>query len=290
VEGRLSKAFRTNAPAQGGTYAYDALNRLASRTVTSGAATTTTLHVHDTSDRIVAETDTAGVTLREYIWVGDLPVAAVDGVNTATPTLYYVHTDHLGRPARMIAQNWAWVWDVIYAPFGAASAIFDATAKLDMRVPGQWFQLESGLAYNWHRHYDASLGRYVQPDPLRVDEREGGVVGGISPSVLQPRSTLMEEIYRRLGVMRLGFPEAATVSSLLWRAVYPDGPSAFEYASQGPLTKIDPNGLQPKDQRYGLPKAFWRWYHRECKLPGDSDLTYDEACDLHDEWCRLGKP
>ncbi|MCC2100630.1 MAG: RHS repeat-associated core domain-containing protein, partial [Hyphomicrobiales bacterium] len=32
--------------------------------------------------------------------------------------------------------------------------------------PGQWFQLESGLAYNWHRHYDATLGRYVQPDPL----------------------------------------------------------------------------------------------------------------------------
>ena len=37
---------------------------------------------------------------------------------------------------------------------------------LDLRLPGQWFQLEAGLHYNWHRHYDASLGRYTQADPL----------------------------------------------------------------------------------------------------------------------------
>jgi RHS repeat-associated protein len=36
----------------------------------------------------------------------------------------------------------------------------------DTRFPGQWFQLESGLHYNWHRHYDPTLGRYTQPDPL----------------------------------------------------------------------------------------------------------------------------
>ncbi|MEJ2625075.1 MAG: RHS repeat-associated core domain-containing protein [Pseudolabrys sp.] len=35
-----------------------------------------------------------------------------------------------------------------------------------MRFPGQYFQLESGLAYNRYRHYDPTLGRYTQPDPL----------------------------------------------------------------------------------------------------------------------------
>jgi RHS repeat-associated protein len=39
-------------------------------------------------------------------------------------------------------------------------------APEDLRFPGQWFQLETGLAYNWHRHYDATTGRYLQPDPL----------------------------------------------------------------------------------------------------------------------------
>jgi RHS repeat-associated protein len=134
--------------------------------VTSGTATTTTLYIHDINDHIIAETDPAGATRREYIWVGDLPVAVVDGVNTASPVLYYVHTDHLGRPARMMAQNGAAVWDVTYAPFGSVISIMDATSKLDTRFPGQWFQLESGLAYNWHRHYDVTTGRYVQPDPI----------------------------------------------------------------------------------------------------------------------------
>jgi RHS repeat-associated protein len=41
-----------------------------------------------------------------------------------------------------------------------------APATDTLRFPGQYYQLEDGLAYNWHRSYDASLGRYTQPDPL----------------------------------------------------------------------------------------------------------------------------
>ncbi|WP_275938811.1 RHS repeat-associated core domain-containing protein [Methylocystis parvus] len=61
----------------------------------------------------------------------------------------------------------------MYSPFGATSYVSNAAgfSGQDIRFPGQWFQLETGLAYNWHRHYDASIGRYVQPDPL-------GLTGG----------------------------------------------------------------------------------------------------------------
>ena len=59
----------------------------------------------------------------------------------------------------------SFVWSAEYQPWGAVQSLSGALT-LDLRFPGQWFQLEAGLHYNWHRHYDASLGRYTQPDPL----------------------------------------------------------------------------------------------------------------------------
>jgi hypothetical protein len=41
------------------------------------------LHLHDLDDRIIAETDISGHTLREYIWLGDTPLAVVGNVPTS---------------------------------------------------------------------------------------------------------------------------------------------------------------------------------------------------------------
>jgi hypothetical protein len=49
------------------------------------------------ADHIIAPTDASGVTRREYLWLDDLPVAVVDGVNMAAPATYFMHADHLGR-------------------------------------------------------------------------------------------------------------------------------------------------------------------------------------------------
>jgi hypothetical protein len=97
-----------------------------------GSPSTATLYVDDLAGHVIAETDPTGATQREYVWMDDLPVAVVAGVNTSTPTLYYVPADHLGRPARMTAQNWTWVWGVIYSPFGATSYIWLNPATMDL--------------------------------------------------------------------------------------------------------------------------------------------------------------
>jgi RHS repeat-associated protein len=166
-EGRLLKSYKTTDPADASNFLYDARWRLASRTVTSAANPTGTFtgFIHDLSDRIIAETDSSGNTRREYIWAGDIPIAVVGNVATS-PTLWMVHTDHLLRPARMTDATGALVWDVIFRPFGEVNNISENPATNAQRFPGQWFQLQNGLAYNWHRHYDASLGRYVSSDPL----------------------------------------------------------------------------------------------------------------------------
>jgi RHS repeat-associated protein len=69
------------------------------------------------------------------------------------------------RPERLTDAAGATVWRALYQPFGAVHQI-TGPASLDLRFPGQWFQLETGLHYNWHRHYDPTTGRYTQPDPL----------------------------------------------------------------------------------------------------------------------------
>jgi RHS repeat-associated protein len=56
-------------------------------------------------------------------------------------------------------------WSAKYDPFGNVLTTTSATA-MPLRFPGQYFQIEDGLSYNWHRNYDPSLGRYSQADPL----------------------------------------------------------------------------------------------------------------------------
>jgi RHS repeat-associated protein len=173
-------------------YTYNGLEQLAIRTQTAGGAGITHF-IHDPFGNVIAETAGGGATgatgtVREYIYLPeaeiaptmqsrtrvDRPIAVVDGVNGATPATYYVHVDHLNRPSRaggarfqhdMTNAAKAAVWDAVWLPWGAAHSI-TGTASLNARFPGQWFQSESGLHYNWHRQYDPSLGRYTQPDPL----------------------------------------------------------------------------------------------------------------------------
>ena len=81
-----------------------------------------------------------------------------------------VHADHLDHPQFMSDSTQAVVWKAIYEPFGTTHSIIGTATLNPLRFPGQWLQLESGLAYNWHRHYDATLERYVSIDPLGVQD------------------------------------------------------------------------------------------------------------------------
>jgi len=62
-----------------------------------------------------------------------------------------------------------WRWDNS-DPFGGnvpdenPSGLGNFTCNL--RLPGQYFDRETNLHYNYFRDYDPGIGRYVQPDPI----------------------------------------------------------------------------------------------------------------------------
>jgi len=85
--------------------------------------------------------------------------------------VFYIHADHLNTP-RMISDStkkvvWSWNSD----PFGATAPNEDVDGDgvgfvYNARFPGQYFDSETGLYYNWHRYYDPFSGRYTTADPI----------------------------------------------------------------------------------------------------------------------------
>jgi RHS repeat-associated protein len=61
-----------------------------------------------------------------------------------------------------------WDWPVIQNPFGERAASGNGY-NLNLRFPGQYFDAETGLHYNYFRDYEPSAGRYVQSDPMGLD-------------------------------------------------------------------------------------------------------------------------
>ena len=115
---------------------------------------------YDPQGRLIYEQDPAGNT-HVYVWVDGKLLARIDNGTT----IYYIHTDALGTVHAMTDASGNVVWRARYTPFGQAT-IVKQTITNNLRQPGQYYDQETGLAYNLNRDYDASLGRYVEADPL----------------------------------------------------------------------------------------------------------------------------
>ncbi|MBI2313087.1 MAG: hypothetical protein HYU77_11360, partial [Betaproteobacteria bacterium] len=102
-------------------------------------------------------------------------------VASAQAAVYYIHADHLNTP-RVITdqqQRVVWRWDHT-DPFGGNVPDEDPDGdgqrfEFNLRFPGQYFDPETNLHYNYFRDcYDPLTGRYCQSDPI-------GLRGGLNP-------------------------------------------------------------------------------------------------------------
>lgn len=90
----------------------------------------------------------------------------------------YYHNDQLGAPVQATNKAGDVVWAASYNVFGQAQITTPAptidkpTIGSNLRLPGQYYDDETGLHYNYFRYYDPSTGRYTQEDPIGL---EGGI-------------------------------------------------------------------------------------------------------------------
>lgn len=155
-----------------GRYQHDPFGRRI-RKETAGQVT---WFVYD-EEGLVAELDAAGNARRIYGWVpdtmwGTAPVFQADAASNGWQT-YVLHTDHLGTPQRATDSQGTVAWAMRSEAFGASTPLPESTIDVALRFPGQYYDTETGLHYNWQRDHSPLIGRYVQQDPI-------GLAGGIN--------------------------------------------------------------------------------------------------------------
>ncbi len=159
--GRLSQVHKSGQWVA--SYTYDANGKRISKESIDGHF----FFYYDKHGRLLQETTADGAVLRQYLYtdLGEL-FAIVDEHGH----IYFVHSDHLGAPRLLTSESGEVVWSAKRTPFGKTEVTF-AAVDFPIRLPGQYYDKETGLHYNQQRYYDPDTGQYLRPDPL-------GVAGG----------------------------------------------------------------------------------------------------------------
>ncbi|MDD0837949.1 hypothetical protein PSQ40_05125 [Curvibacter sp. HBC61] len=164
-------------------YTYDNEGRRVRKSSSAGAGATI-FYAYDTQDHLLGEYDVNGTPIREYVWLGDIPVAVFtpDPSNAmGAPLVYFIHADHINTPRVVMDRDNVMRWSWFAEPFGTTLADNNPSGMgsfaMSLRFPGQVFDVESGMHYNMNRDYVPGVGRYAQSDPI-------GLAGGSIPTHL----------------------------------------------------------------------------------------------------------
>lgn len=188
---------------------------------------------------------------------------------TGGDQITYLHVDHLNTPRTGTDEFRSVVWSWESEPFGNSPATASIGSQgfvvaVNLRFPGQQFDAETGLHYNYFRTYDPSTGRYIQSDPI-------GLAGGLNAYGYVENNPI--SFIDPLGLIKL-----------------PNNPSGLPSNWNPDPSHRDPNGERWTNgtdvldfHRVRPGKLGWRgkdhWHHNE----GDKHYSPGEECPTSDD-------
>ena len=192
-------------------YQYNGLGERVAKTVDG----VITYFVYDEQGHLIGEYDAAATATRETVYLGDLPMLVLGGGAT-----YYVHADWRNAPRQLDngQQQAVWAWDP--APFGDRAPNSNpqnlgTSFTWNARFPGQYWDDESRLLYNYQRTYDPAIGRYLESDPIGLNGgintyayADGNPISVIDPNGLAGEATAGTLALRAIGLGALAIPGA----------------------------------------------------------------------------------
>jgi RHS repeat-associated protein len=162
-------------------------NGLGQRTAKNSNGTLTR-YAYDENARLIGEYNATGQAIQETVYLFGQPIAVLKGT-----AVYNVHADHLGTPRKITSQAGNIVWQWQDKPFGdvPVDQYPDGNGlafEYNLRFPGQYFDKETGLHYNYYRYYDPQTGRYITSDPIGLSGglNTYGYVGGNPVNAVDP--------------------------------------------------------------------------------------------------------
>jgi RHS repeat-associated protein len=196
---------RMNAAYEAGTkkvvsYIYNAQGQRSIRSnydPASGKLTGRNFYLYGLTGELIRQTDYDSIndqTLTYYwIWLNGLPIAQAMLTSNQDPNnnveLVYLHPDHLNTPRLASTDRIVWSW--MSDAYGVSAPNEDVDGdgiitRIPLRFPGQYYDAQTQLYYNYFRDYDPEIGRYVQSDPIglngglnRYEYTEGNPISGI---------------------------------------------------------------------------------------------------------------
>ena len=258
-------------------YRYNAMDERLVKTV----GTTTTHFHYNEGHQLIAESGNDGSAFRQYVWLGSMPLAQIEGDGT----VYHLHPDHLGTPRRMTDKTGEIVWTSESGPFGDNPSIpitasgFNARGEFQLTVGGQ-----TTAEYVLQTTTNLWNGPWT-----KVSTNTGSFTVTAEQSVQQ-------RFYRVSAMGILAPPTGSVVCNLRFPGQYYDAESGFSYnlhrdynPTTGRYIQSDPIGLAGGINVYAYAGSSPIVNHDESGLKISINGTPDQIVDFFTAIVYLSK-